>query len=228
MLGKKKKIVQSHRCMEAGMCEIKEQEQFNVAKMRKFGKTREWQNIKLRGRLKLDQEFEFYFIGNAKLLNLGKESTHKDYREDSFSPSERVACRLERWIGEWKRVSLVVQCLVAQSCLTLCHPVDCSLPGSSPWGFSRQEYWSGLPCPPPGDLPNLGIEPRSPMLEADSLPSEPLGDQPGQLRVWDGFMRNSQGVWRSLSGENRGLKKREEAERNQSFRFEQLFLIDNG
>ena len=131
MLGKKKKIVQSHRCMEAGMCEIKEQEQFNVAKMRKFGKTREWQNIKLRGRLKLDQEFEFYFIGNAKLLNLGKESTHKDYREDSFSPSERVACRLERWIGEWKRVSLVVQCLVAQSCLTLCHPVDCSLPGSS-------------------------------------------------------------------------------------------------
>ena len=33
-----------------------------------------------------------------------------------------------------------------------------------PWGFSRQEYWSGLPCPPPGDLPNPGIEPRSPPL----------------------------------------------------------------
>ena len=31
-----------------------------------------------------------------------------------------------------------------------------------PWGFSKQEYWSGLPCPPPGDLPNPGIEPRSP------------------------------------------------------------------
>ena len=38
-------------------------------------------------------------------------------------------------------------------------------------GFSRQEYWSGLPCPPPGDLPNPGIEPTSPALKADSLPS---------------------------------------------------------
>ena len=42
-------------------------------------------------------------------------------------------------------------------------------------GFSRQEHWSGLPCPPPGDLPNPGIEPRSPTLQADSLPSEPPG-----------------------------------------------------
>ena len=40
-------------------------------------------------------------------------------------------------------------------------------------GFSRQEYWSGLPCPPPGDLPNPGIEPTSPALQGDSLPSEP-------------------------------------------------------
>ena len=38
--------------------------------------------------------------------------------------------------------------------------------------FSSQEYWSGLPCPPLGDLPNPGIEPRSPTLQADSLPSE--------------------------------------------------------
>ena len=44
-----------------------------------------------------------------------------------------------------------------------------------PQGFSRQEYWSGLPCPPPGDLPNPGIEPRSPALKADSLPPEPPG-----------------------------------------------------
>ena len=40
-------------------------------------------------------------------------------------------------------------------------------------GFSRQEYWSGLPFPSPGDLPNPGIEPRFPTLQADSLPSEP-------------------------------------------------------
>ena len=42
-------------------------------------------------------------------------------------------------------------------------------------GFSRQEYWSGLPCPPTGDLPDPGIEPRPPALQADSLPSEPPG-----------------------------------------------------
>ena len=39
-------------------------------------------------------------------------------------------------------------------------------------GFSRPQYWSGLPRPPPGDLPNPGIEPRSPTLQTDSLPSE--------------------------------------------------------
>ena len=44
-----------------------------------------------------------------------------------------------------------------------------------PWGFSRQEYWSGLPRHPPGDLSNPGMEPMSPTLQADSLPSEPPG-----------------------------------------------------
>ena len=42
-------------------------------------------------------------------------------------------------------------------------------------GCSRQEYWSGLPCPSPWDLPNQGIEPKSPALQVDSLPSEPPG-----------------------------------------------------
>ena len=44
-----------------------------------------------------------------------------------------------------------------------------------PMGLSRQEYRSGLPFPPIGDLPNPGIKPRSPSLQADSLPSEPPG-----------------------------------------------------
>ena len=47
-------------------------------------------------------------------------------------------------------------------------------------GFSRQEYWSGLPCPPPGDLPEPGMEPVflvSPELQVDSLPTESLGMQ---------------------------------------------------
>ena len=45
----------------------------------------------------------------------------------------------------------------------------------APWRFSRQEHWSGLPCPPLGDLPNPGIEPRSPAFQVDSLLSESPG-----------------------------------------------------
>ena len=53
--------------------------------------------------------------------------------------------------------------------------MDCSPPDSSGHGLSRQEYWSGLPFPTPGDLPNPGIKPGSPTLQADSLLSEPPG-----------------------------------------------------
>ena len=56
--------------------------------------------------------------------------------------------------------------------LSLCNSMDCS-PLLWSWGFSRQEYWSGLPGSPLGDLPNPGTEPRSPVLQADSLPSAP-------------------------------------------------------
>ena len=63
--------------------------------------------------------------------------------------------------------------LVAQLCPTLCNPMACSLQDSM--GFSRQEYWSGLPFPSPGHLPDPGIEPGPPALQADSLLSEPPG-----------------------------------------------------
>ena len=65
--------------------------------------------------------------------------------------------------------------LVAQSCPTLRDPMDCSLQDPLSMGFSRQEYWSGFPCPPPGHLSNSGIKPRSLTLQADSLPYEPPG-----------------------------------------------------
>ena len=60
----------------------------------------------------------------------------------------------------------VVRVCAAQSCPTLCDPMDCSLFGSSVHGFSRQEYWSGLPFLPPGDLPNPGIKSVSPVSPA--------------------------------------------------------------
>ena len=65
---------------------------------------------------------------------------------------------------------------VTQSCPTLCDPMS--------MGFSRQEYWRGLPFPFPEDLPNTGIKLTSPALQADSLLSEPPGKPHG-------------GVWRS-------------------------------
>ena len=59
--------------------------------------------------------------------------------------------------------SCIQQIIVcAQSCVTLCNPMDCSPPGASVWNSSRQEYWSGLPFPTPGDLPDPGIKPASP------------------------------------------------------------------
>ena len=70
---------------------------------------------------------------------------------------------------------LIMPCcvLVAQLCLAFCYPMDSSLPGSSVHGgFSRQEYWSGFPCPPPGDLSNSGIKPMSiavPALQVNSI-----------------------------------------------------------
>ena len=63
---------------------------------------------------------------------------------------------------------------VAQSCPTLCDPMDCSLPGSSVHGIFQARVWSGLLFPSPGDLPDSKIEPGSPTFQADALPSEPL------------------------------------------------------
>ena len=54
--------------------------------------------------------------------------------------------------------------LIAQSCPTLCGPMNCSPPGSCVHGILRQEYWSRLPFPPPRGLPNPGIKPQSPIL----------------------------------------------------------------
>ena len=71
--------------------------------------------------------------------------------------------------------SAAVLCLVAQSCSILFDPMDCSPPGTSVHGDSPGKNTSGLPCPPPGDLPNPGIEPRFPTLQVDSLPAEPPG-----------------------------------------------------
>ena len=65
-------------------------------------------------------------------------------------------------------------CLVTQSYLTLT-PWTVARQAPLSMGFSREEYWSGLPCSPPEDLPDPGFEPRFPTLQVNSLPSEPPG-----------------------------------------------------
>ena len=65
---------------------------------------------------------------------------------------------------------------VSLSCIRhFATPMVCSPPGSSVHGISQQEYWISLPCPPPGVLPDLGIETGFPALLADILPSKPPG-----------------------------------------------------
>ena len=71
---------------------------------------------------------------------------------------------------------MMVMCLLAQSCLTLCNPMDCTAcQASLSMEFSRQEYWSVLPFPSPGDLSDPGIKLISSALQVDSLSSEPSG-----------------------------------------------------
>ena len=85
-----------------------------------------------------------------------------------------------KWIHTdvWRNYSQIttkkcrkVKVLVTQLCSTLCDPM--SLPGSSVHGILQARYWSELLFPPPGNLPGSGIEPRSPVLQADCLLSEP-------------------------------------------------------
>ena len=64
---------------------------------------------------------------------------------------------------------------VVQSCPTLATPWTAAYQAPPSMGFSRQEYRSGVPSPSPGDLPDPGIKPGSPALQADTLPSEPPG-----------------------------------------------------
>ena len=71
--------------------------------------------------------------------------------------------------------SVCVCVLVAQSCSTLATPWTVAHQSPLSMEFSRQEYWSGLPCPPPGDLPDPGIKPAFPALQTDSVPSKPPG-----------------------------------------------------
>ena len=89
--------------------------------------------------------------GIITLMNL-KQGLLQAYRSGPFLPVKN-----EHSTSAWRQNE------IAQSCPTLYDPMESSLHQAPPYmGFSRQEYWSGLPFPSPGNLPNPGIKPRSP------------------------------------------------------------------
>ena len=83
--------------------------------------------------------------------------------------------------------------LVAKSCLTLATPWTVACQAPLCMGFSRQEYWSGLPFPSPGDLPDPGTEPRSLSLQTCSLPSEPpRNSEQGEMGLGEAALEKSE------------------------------------
>ena len=77
---------------------------------------------------------------------------------------------------KWKQVKSLSRVQFFVTPWTIAHQAHSSME------FSRQEYWTGLPFPSPGDLPDPGIRPGSPTLRADALPSEPPGN-PMEMKV---------------------------------------------
>ena len=87
---------------------------------------------------------------NQNSMTLAQKQTHRSMEQDRVKVKVKALSRV-RLCDPW----------------TVAHQAPLSM------GFSRQEYWSGLPFPSPGDLPDPGIEPKSPALQADALTSEP-------------------------------------------------------
>ena len=115
--------------------------------------------------LKFFQFFLFLLVNHLLSVQLGWVGRERGRKETSYLSCTRC-----------KALSLGTQCcaVLSRSVSNSATPLDRLL---CPWGFFRQEYWSGLPFPPPGDLSDPGIKPRSPSLQADSLPSEPSWKQ---------------------------------------------------
>ena len=140
-----------------------------------------------------DPEEYFYNFMFKRLFKLWYQvRNHKDSTMILEYLLKRVT-KMKHW---WKNQDSDHLCvLVSQLCLILCETMDCSPPGSSVHGILQQEYWSGLPFPFPGGLPDPGIKPKSPALQADSLPPELQGSHlyfKIRTRLYDSSFKNGQ------------------------------------
>ena len=113
-------------------------------------------------------------LESAGLARTSRTHGEKNQTRVTTSSREPVLSGLSE-PSSWKKGKTVMSKLIiiqvefAQSCSMVCKSMDYSPPGFSVHGILQQEYWSVLPFPSPGDLPNPGIKPASPSFQADSL-----------------------------------------------------------
>ena len=113
-----------------------------------------------------------------------------------FLPAQMRATS-SSWRARTSGQCVCVRAKAFQSCPALCDPMDCSTPVASVQGFSRQGYWSGLPCPPPGDLPLPGMEPislTSPILAGRFFTTSTTRQKSHQMAT-SSQLRGSQPGW---------------------------------
>ena len=114
------------------------------------------------------------YLISLKSFCTGRATLKERKRQPPEWENKHLQLKLETRNSSPKMQSAhTVKVKLAQLCPTLCDPWTVQ-----PMEFSRPEYWSEPPFASPGDLPNPGVEPRSPALQADSLPAEPPGKPP--------------------------------------------------
>ena len=123
----------------------------------------------------LNQEAKIPHVSRSKKLNIKQKQYcnkfNKDFKNSPLQKKKKEFAGTLTYMIERKRKKVKLL-----SCFRLfVTPWTVAFQAPPSMGFSRQEYWSGVPSPSPGDLPDLGIKPWSPTLQADSLPSEPQG-----------------------------------------------------
>ena len=102
-----------------------------------------------------------------------------------WTKSSLMMERRKEWSASRNEIERKKESEVAYRVQLFATPWTVAYQTSQSMEFSRQEYWSGLPFPPSGDLPNPGIKPRSPALQADALPSEPPGKPRNEITMYE-------------------------------------------
>ena len=135
-------------------------------------------HIQSRGVAQLERCQRKILVDSSQERSFAKTGTIKEAPEQSINVRRQRPClgvgkrQGAKMLREHFSSFCILRAKLLHSRLTLCDSLDCSPPGSSVHGILQQEYWSGLPCPLPGDLPDPGIElesPVAPEFQEDSL-----------------------------------------------------------